>query len=35
MARVGVKVAHALPARTLRRIFALLLIVVGIKLMIG
>ncbi|WP_110686857.1 sulfite exporter TauE/SafE family protein [Salinicola aestuarinus] len=35
MARVGVKVAHALPARTLRRIFALLLIVVGIKLVIG
>lgn len=35
MARVGVKVAHALPARTLRRIFALLLIVVGIKLAIG
>ncbi|WP_251978814.1 sulfite exporter TauE/SafE family protein [Salinicola avicenniae] len=35
MARVGVKIAHALPARTLRRIFALLLIVVGIKLIIG
>lgn len=35
MARVGVKIAHALPAKTLRRIFALLLIVVGIKLMIG
>ncbi|GHB24987.1 sulfite exporter TauE/SafE family protein [Salinicola rhizosphaerae] len=35
MARLGVKIAHALPARTLRRIFALLLVVVGIKLIIG
>ncbi|MCE3027221.1 sulfite exporter TauE/SafE family protein [Salinicola sp. DM10] len=35
MARVGVKVAHALPAKVLRRIFALLLIVVGFKLMLG
>ncbi|MDG2279279.1 MAG: sulfite exporter TauE/SafE family protein, partial [Flavicella sp.] len=34
-ARIGAKLAHVLPAATLKKAFAVLLLVVGVKLIIG
>ena len=35
MAKVGAKLAHALPAQTLKRAFGVLLMIVGVRLIIG